>query len=237
MGYRTITIIPRRIRSKESDITLTLKISVKSNIKEFTKGLNKFQQSQVPFVVQQTFKQSAFELRKYFIEKTFPQSFKSGRAGSFARAVLRVDMTNAKKDNYIRGDMVVSVHDSTNKDYLLMQQEGGNKVAKSGKYIAVPLPEQKRKLGFRRKASERPNAVTKRKDVFVMKVGGGKSQEAIVQRKKGLSQRLYSLVTNVRIKPTLKFYQHGAKLSPFFIRRFFPSNFRKAVRSSKYNYS
>ena len=212
-------------------------ISVKSNIKEFTKGLNKFQKSQIPFVAQQTFKQTAFELRKYYIEKTFPQSFKSGRAGSFARAVLRVDMSKAKKANYIRGDMIVSVHDSTNKDYLLKQQEGGTKTAKQGKYIAVPLPEQKRKLGFRRKASERPTAVINKKNTFVTKVSGGKSQEAIIQRKKGISQRLFNLVTNVRIKPILQFYQHGSKLSPLFVRRYFPSNFRKAVRSSKYNYS
>ena len=237
MGYRTIAIIHRRTTSRESVITLSVKVSVKDNIKQFTKGLNKFQKSQIPFVAQQTFKQTAFQLRKYYIEKTFPQSFKSGRAGSFARDVLRVDMSKAKKANYIRGNMTVSVHDSTNKDYLLMQQEGGTKTAKQGKYIAVPLPEQKRKLGFRRKASERPKAVINKKNTFVTRVSGGKSQEAIIQRKKGMSQRLFNLVTNVRVKPVLKFYQHGSKLSPLFIRRYFPSNFRKAVRSSKYKYS
>ena len=50
-----------------------LKINVKNNIKEFTKGLTRFQKRQVPFVAATTLTGVAFEVRKNAIDKSFPQ--------------------------------------------------------------------------------------------------------------------------------------------------------------------
>ena len=90
-----------------------VEVKVNSNIKKFMKGLSKKQKEQMPFVAQQSFKQTAFDMRKHFVDKTFPNAFKTGNAKNFARGILRVDTKQAKKMNFKIGNMKASIYDST----------------------------------------------------------------------------------------------------------------------------
>jgi len=212
---------------------LKIKVSVKSNIKEFTKGMNKKQREQVPFALQQTFKSAVFDLRKHFIEKTFPNAFKTGNSSNFAKGILRMNLKHAKKMNFKTGTARASVFDSTNKDYLLMQERGGMKHAREGNYIAVPTPEQHKKLGKRRKAAQRPQQVLQKKNVRTIRVEKGKSHEAIVQGRRNKSKRLFHLVPSVPVRPILGFVKDGRRMTDKFMQRHFTRHFRNAMRSAK----
>ena len=210
-----------------------VQVKVNSNIKEFTKGLNKKQREQVPFALQQTFKATLFDLRKYFIEHTFPNAFRTGNASNFAKGVLRMDSSQAKKFNFKTGTATASVYDSTNKDYLLKQEKGGVKRAREGKYIAVPTPEQHKKLGRRRKAAQRPQQILQKKNVRKIRVEKGKSHMAIVQGRKNSSKRLFHLVPTVPIRPILNLYNDGNRMTPKFMKRHFFKNLRNALKFAR----
>ena len=210
-----------------------VQVKVKSNIKKFMKGMDKKQREQMPFVAQQSFKQTAFDMRKYFVDKTFPNAFKTGNAKNFARAVLRVDTKQAKKVNFKVGNMKASIYDSTNKDYLLKQEKGGFKVPKKGKTIAVPTPAQAKKLGKRRKHAQRPQQILQKKNVRIINVEKGKSHKAIVQGTKKKSKRLFHLVPFVRVKPILNFEKDGIRITRKLMNRYFAINFRRAMKSAR----
>ena len=208
-------------------------VKVNSNIKKFMKGLSKKQKEQMPFVAQQSFKQTAFDMRKHFVDKTFPNAFKTGNAKNFARAVLRVDTKQAKKINFKIGNMKASIYDSTNKDYLLKQEQGGFKVPKEGKTIAVPTPAQAKKLGKRRKHAQRPQQILQKKNVRLINVEKGKSHKAIVQGTKRKSKRLFHLVPFVKVRPILNFRKDGIRITNKLMKRYFAINFRKAMKSAR----
>ena len=50
-------------------MTVALKLDVKSNIKQFTKGLNKVGKSQIPFTTNETIGNTAFTLRNAVVNE------------------------------------------------------------------------------------------------------------------------------------------------------------------------
>ena len=147
-------------------------INVKNNIKQFTKGLTRFQKRQVPFVAARTLTDVAFKVRFNAIDKSFPQAFKNSVVASrMAKGRLRV--IKAQKRDYNMGMLSAKVLDKSSNplEYLVTHQRGGTKRPKSGDYIAVPSSKIKKKLGIRRNPQWRPTAVRNMKDVRVVKSG------------------------------------------------------------------
>ncbi len=213
-----------------------LKINVKNNIKEFTKGLNSFQKKQVPFVAATTLTDVAFKVRQNAIDKSFPQAFKNSvNASRMAKGRLRV--IKAKKKDYNIGMLSAKVLDKSSSplEYLVTHQRGGMKRAKTGNYIAVPSSRVKKKLGMRRNPQWRPTAVRAMPGVRLIKNVRGKSEQAIVQSKgkKGL-ERLYSLVRTVPIPKRLFFEENAEKTVHKRIQFIWTDKLNRALSSSKY---
>jgi hypothetical protein len=211
-----------------------LKINVKSNIKEFTKGLTRFQKKQVPFVAARTLTDVAFKVRENAITKSFPQAFKNSTVASrMAKGRLRV--MKAQKRDYNMGMLSAKVLDKSSNplEYLLKHQRGGMKQAKSGNYIAVPSVKIKKKLGIRRNPQWRPTAVRDMPGVRTVKKGKyvrGKSEQAIM---KG-GERFYSLVRTVPIPKRLFFEENAEKTVQKKIQYIWTTQLNRALQTSKY---
>jgi len=211
-----------------------LKINVKNNIKEFTKGLNSFQKKQVPFVAARTLTDVAFKVRENAITKSFPQAFKNSTVASrMAKGRLRV--MKAQKRDYNMGMLSAKVLDKSSNplEYLLKHQRGGMKQAKSGNYIAVPSVKIKKKLGIRRNPQWRPTAVRDMPGVRTVKKGKyvrGKSEQAIM---KG-GERFYSLVRTVPIPKRLFFEENAERTVQKKIQYIWTAQLNRALQTSKY---
>ena len=209
-------------------------INVKNNIKEFSKGLTRFQKKQVPFVAATTLTDVAFKVRENAITKSFPQAFKnSTNASRMAKGRLRV--MKAQKRDYERGMLSAKVLDKSSNplEYLLKHQRGGIKTAKSGNYIAVRSDFMKKKLGVRRNPQWRPTTVRNMPGVRTVKKGkfvAGKAVQAIV---KG-NERYYSLVKSVPIPKRLFFEENAERTVQKKIRYIWSTQLNRALRTSKY---
>ena len=209
-------------------------INVKNNIKEFSKGLTRFQKKQVPFVAATTLTDVAFKVRENAITKSFPQAFKnSTNASRMAKGRLRV--MKAQKRDYERGMLSAKVLDKSSNplEYLLKHQRGGIKTAKSGNYIAVPSDFMKKKLGVRRNPQWRPTTVRNMPGVRTVKKGkfvAGKAVQAIV---KG-NERYYSLVKSVPIPKRLFFEENAERTVQKKIKYIWNNQLDRALRTSKY---
>jgi hypothetical protein len=210
------------------------KINVKNNIKEFTKGLTRFQKKQVPFVAAMTLTDVAFKVRENAINKSFPQAFKNSTVASrMAKGRLRV--MKAQKRDYNMGMLSAKVLDKSSNplEYLVTHQQGGMKRAKSGNYIAVPSAKIKKKLGIRRNPQWRPTAVREMAGVRTVKKGKyvrGKSEQAIM---KG-GERFYSLVKTVPIPKRLYFEENAERTVQKKIQYIWTSQLNRALQTSKY---
>jgi len=215
-----------------------LKINVKNNIKEFTKGLTRFQKKQVPFVAATTLTGVAFEVRKNAIEKSFPQAFKNSRVASgMARGRLRV--MKANKRDYNMGMLSAKVLDKSSNplEYLLTHQKGGMKKPKTGDYIAVPSTKIKQKLGIRRKAQWRPAVLRNKPNFKTFSKGSwvrGKSIKAIVEIKGKKMERAYSLVRSVPIPKRLFFEENAEQTVQKKIQFIWNDKLNFALRTSRY---
>ena len=215
-----------------------LKINVKNNIKEFTKGLNSFQKKQVPFVAATTLTDVAFKVRQNAIDKSFPQAFKnSTNASRMAKGRLRV--MKAQKRDYARGMLSAKVLDKSSNplEYLLTHQKGGMKQAKSGNYIAVPSSKIKKKLGIRRNPQWRPAVLRNRPNFKTFSKGSwvrGKSIKAIVEIKDKKMERAYSLVRSVPIPKRLFFEENAEKTVQKKIQYIWTTQLNRALQTSKY---
>ena len=209
-------------------------INVKNNIKQFTKGLNRFQKSQVPFVAARTLTDVAFKVRFNAIDKSFPQAFKNSVVASrMAKGRLRV--IKANKRDYNMGMLSAKVLDKSSNplEYLVTHQRGGMKRAKTGNYIAVPSSKIKKKLGIRRNPQWRPTAVRDMPGVRTVKKGKyvrGKSEQAIM---KG-GERFYSLVKTVPIPKRLFFEENAEKTVQKKIQYIWTTQLNRALQTSKY---
>ena len=215
-----------------------LKINVKNNIKEFTKGLNSFQKKQVPFVAARTLTDVAFKVRENAITKSFPQAFKNSTVASrMAKGRLRV--IKAQKRDYNMGMLSAKVLDKSSNplEYLVTHQKGGMKRAKTGNYIAVPSSKIKKKLGIRRNPQYRPANLRGKPNFTTFSKGRwvrGKSEKAIVERKNNTLERAYSLVRSVPIPKRLFFEENAEKTVHRKILYFWNTNMQRALRTSKF---
>jgi len=215
-----------------------LKINVKNNIKEFTKGLNSFQKRQVPFVAARTLTDVAFKVRENAIEKSFPQAFKNSVVASrMAKGRLRV--MKAQKRDYNMGMLSAKVLDKSSNplEYLLKHQRGGMKQAKSGNYIAVPSVKIKKKLGIRRNPQWRPANLRNKPNFKTFEKGSwvrGKSEKAIVEIKGKKMQRAYSLVRSVPIPKRLFFEENAERTVQKKIQYIWTAQLNRALQTSKY---
>jgi hypothetical protein len=104
-----------------------MQISMESNIKEFSRGMDKFQRKQIPFAVKLALDATAFDGQravKANIEKKF-----------ILRNKWTVSGVRVKKANKAR--LISSVYMASGRDYMMRQETGGIRTPK-GNSISVP---------------------------------------------------------------------------------------------------
>ncbi len=96
-----------------------LSLNVGSNIDQVAGWLTNVQRKQLPFATTGALTDTAFEVRKHVIEKTFPRDFDL-RNQRFAAAALRVDKANKRK-------LRAAVYDRLGRENLETKARGGIK--------------------------------------------------------------------------------------------------------------
>ena len=196
-----------------------MQVKIKTNIKKFTKRLNKIQRKQVPFATAGMLNDLANDVRQDAIKKSFPEAFEdNNRASRFARAIFRRKF--AKKTN-----LLAEVFDSKGLEYLIRQQEGGLKQPKSGR-IAVPSTEIKSKLKGRASYNRlHPRALVNAGKGFISK------NKKTVRDKKG--KLLYNLVRSANVPKHLKFYESATRIVKRLSGKRFEARLNKALSTAK----
>ena len=205
-----------------------MRVSVKSNAKEFSKGLKRYQRKQMPFATAGAINSTLFDVKKKVIPRTFRGAFKHGKNRGFLNgATMRIEKAN-------KHTLTGVLHDSANLEYLEEQHiQGKPNKPKDGEHIAVP---QRGRGRIRRTArgvpvGQRPRQMLQRPDVFKKEGRGGKA--GIWQQKKNKLVLLYSLVPSTQVKPRLRYHQNVKKAVDGMFPKRLEKSFAKAWDSRK----
>ena len=154
-----------------------LSLNVGSNINQVAGWLTNVQRKQLPFATAGALTDTAFDVRKHVVEKTFPRDFdlKNKR---FAGATLRVEKANKRK-------LRAAVYDRLGREYLETQARGGIKRPIDGRNIAIPTQHIKRTASGKVGAAKRPRAVLGKPNTFIRRTssGGADTTEGTAQER------------------------------------------------------
>ena len=190
-----------------------------SNIKQFSRTLRDIERKQLPFATSKALNDTAFDVRKQIVDRTFPRDFKQ-RNKRFISAALRVSKSTKKK-------LIASVSDRLGREYLQRHTTGGIKRPR-GRNIAVPAGVRIRSQGGVTKAN-RPRQLLNKPKVFITK--GRSGQKVIMRRrtkKRTPAEVLYVLEPTARIRKTFRFYEDAQRV----VAARFGLNFAKAWRKA-----
>ena len=167
-----------------------LSLNVGSNINQVAGWLTNVQRKQLPFATAGALTDTAFDVRKHVVEKTFPRDFdlKNKR---FAGATLRVDKANKR-------NLRAAVYDRLGREYLETQARGGIKRPIDGRNIAIPTQHTKRTASGKVGAAKRPRAVLGKPNTFIRRTSSGGQILQKGRRKSAPLKTLYQLVPLAR---------------------------------------
>lgn len=192
-------------------------LNIESNIKQFSRSLTQIERKQLPFATSKALNDTAFDVRKQIVNRTYPRDF-TARNTRFISAALRVSKSTKAK-------LIASVFDRLGRDYLQRHTTGGIKQPR-GRNLAIPAQVKRRAQGGVTKAN-RPRQLLNKKKVFVTKTRSG--QKVIMRRrtkKRTPVEVLYVLEPSARIRKTFRFYEDGERV----VATKFGPNFGKAWR-------
>ena len=202
-----------------------LNLNVGSNINQVSGWLTNVQRKQLPFATAGALTDTAFDVRKHVVEKTFPRDFDL-RNKRFAGAALRVDKANKRK-------LRAAVYDPLGREYLETHARGGIKKPIDGRNIAIPTQHIKRTASGKLSAAKRPRAVLGKPNTFI---GWTSRGVQILQKgrcKSASIKTFYQLVPMARIPKRLRFYEDAAKVVQRRMVPNFKKSFERAVRTAR----
>lgn len=185
-------------------------ISVRDNVKEFTRNLNYFEKTQVPFALSRALNDTAVQAQKDLvkgIQIRFNSRKKWWIKGS-RRTGIRVDFSNKN-----RKPIMASVY--TNAYFAELQEKGGTKRPVNGSVLAVPTDRAPKSL-------RRSDGIAR-----------AKQKSTVFVSKKGVFQRM----SKNKLKPLFT-WARVANVTPRFkfnitvttsVKRWFPIYFRKRL--------
>lgn len=198
-----------------------MQIKIKDNIKEFSKGLNKFQKKQMPFATAQAINNTLFGLKKEMAKQTVK---KLDRPVPFTQRGFLIN--KAKKTNqvgilYVRPEVA---------EYLKYQIDGG--VRSQATKIPVPILKNKRLNKYGNIAGKRSGLVKSSKEFIgtIKGVTGVWKQ----QRKGQAPILLIKFHDSVKYdKKPFDFYKIGKMYSKNTFDKQLDKALRKALRTAK----
>jgi len=200
-----------------------LSISVRADIKEVTRYLDRMEKRQVPFATARAITDTAFDVRKRIVHRTFPRAFdvKNMRFPSVAFRVIKASKVRPR----------ASVHDHLGRANLDLHTTGGIKRPK-GKHIAVPTEKVRRgRRGVVK--SQRPAAILEKPDVFKVERSGRGAAGIYRRQRRGKVVRLYTLASQVKIDRRFRFYEDAARTAARAFRHRFDKAMAHALRTAR----
>ena len=192
-----------------------MQISVTSNISPFLKKLTAIQR-QMPFATSQAINDTAFQVRKQIVERTYPRSFEVRNRG-FPKTAFRVQKSHKR-------NLEAHVYDRTKSDWLTRQAKGGIKRNPSGPYVAIPTSTVRLTGRGKIRQADKPRSILS-KGGFQIKSGAG---EAIFKTKNRVTRAYYFLRSQAVIPKRFPFAEDAARIT----RRNYRVNFRKRLRGA-----
>lgn len=202
-----------------------MQISISSNIKEFTRGLQYIHKEQIPYATSRTINDLTYKAQ-YEVKRQIPNIFDNKKVWWKNRdtGVLRSKSNKRKLEG--------SVYTGKNNYFAGIQEQGGIRTpAKKNKYIAVPfvdnVPRSRLKSGSVRKYLNQKNVFVNQSNKIVYKKSRHKKGEM------SSVTPLYQFTKKTRLKPRFHFYDICNGVLNSNLEKDFYKNLRKAVSSSK----
>lgn len=168
-----------------------MNISVKADIKQLTKGLNKIQRKQIPFATSKALNTLAFDVRKTlqdilpeYIDKPTPYTIRGIQVEKSTKKKL-VSKVGFRSETFGKGKGVV-----TPAKYMELQIKGGTRTPK-GRAIPVPVSKNMKPNKFGNIVKGRINKLLADKDSYFSGIpkGMGPKESGIWQRMPANSKR------------------------------------------------
>lgn len=188
-------------------------ITVKDNIEEFTRNLDKFQKRQIPFATSKAMNDTAIKVQEAEVKRvqiSFNNKKKWWAKGN-RRTGIRVDFSNKK-------NMPLKASVYTNAYFAKLQEDGGTKRPISGSSLAIPTAKAPKSI----RRSDGLNKVKGRSNVFISKRG-------VFQRmRKGKVKTLFTWSKTANISPSFK-WELTANVAT---KRWMPIHFKKRLKQA-----
>jgi len=191
-------------------------INVRTNIRDYTRRLDRLARDQVPFATAVALIRTAQDAQEE-VRKQLKRRFTIRRA--WVPSGIRI--TPARKT-----DLEASV--GSRDHFMALQETGGIKRPRTAAHIAVPANVRRSKSGVVTKAN-RPRAL-------LAKPGHFRTERAIMKRGRGKGARpvrLFTLARSARIRPRFGFKKTTARVAAVRLPKSFGAALARALASSR----
>jgi hypothetical protein len=195
-----------------------LKISVRSNVKEFTRGLTRKQKTQVPFATARALTWTAQDVQKAIIEH-IPRAFNVTKKWWLKQQPTGIKIRPANKTN-------LSARVYTNAHFARLQEEGGTKRPAKAANLLVPtskVPKSRRKSGGAAVMLKQKKTFSTRKGIYRRK---GPKKSSVVEM-------LFARTKTAHIQPRFGFKRTAIKTVRARFKRNFKRSLSKALDTAK----
>ena len=195
-----------------------MKVNIKNNIKQITRGLNKQQKKQIPFATANAINQTLFQTRKVMMKQT---EQKLDRPTPFT---VKSYLVSKAKKSQLHG--ILFIKEAAEK-YLKYQIEGG--VRSPGKKFGIPT--KLAKLNKFGNIPGRKKGLVKKKSQFLQTING---ISGVWERTKDNKLKLIvALKNSANYVPKLPFYDIASNYAASKFNKNFVSQLNRALRSAK----
>ena len=199
-------------------------LSVKSNVKDFSRGLSKIQRRRIPWASKTALNDTIAGVRKRIVGRTWPRAV-TVRSRRFMGTALRREFATMRKQR-------AALFDRLGRDFLPLQAEGGIKRPR-GAHIAVPIERNVRRTASGKvRKSQLPRVVLRKPKVFTGRIRSAHTAIAERTRRGGL-KLLYTLIRSAPITKRFMFYEDAAASSARQFPRHLARRFTQALRTAR----
>lgn len=195
-----------------------LKISVRSNVKEFTRGLTRIQKKQVPFATARALTWTAQDVQKAIMER-IPRVFNVTKKWWLKQQPTGIKVRPAKK-THLASRVYTEAH------FADLQEDGGTKRPRQSKSLLVPsnkVPKSRRKSGGAAAMLKGKKTFSNRKGIYRRK--GPKRNQTV--------ELLFARTKTAHIRPRFGFKRTAVKTVRARFKRNFARSLSKALETAK----
>ena len=200
----------------DEGLTVMMDLDVRAHVRGATRYLGFVHRRQIPFATSMALNDTAFQVRKRIVERTYPRAF-NVRNRRFPDIAFRVRKASKRK-------LRASVYDRLGRASLGLHAEGGTKRPR-GRHLAVPGSNVKRTATGKVGKARQPRTVLSRGKAFKVRRGRGEMIFERIGSKGKKLKLLYVLTPSARNDKRFPFHKDAMSTAT----RAFPRNFDRAL--------